>query len=74
MRIPPTPPDWRAGLAAMEPARAAALVTSPSLPDDYQPWDKIRYREPPTGMSHEEWWIKLKLGRMATFTLSLIHI
>jgi Fic family protein len=29
----------------------------------YLPWDKLRYRTPPDGLSHEEWWLITKLGR-----------
>ena len=29
----------------------------------YLPWDQLRYRKPPDGLSHEEWWLITKLGR-----------
>jgi len=29
----------------------------------YLHWDEIRYREPPHGLDHEQWWAAIKLGR-----------
>jgi hypothetical protein len=34
-----------------------------SAQDAYLPWDKLRYRQPPEGLSHEEWWVILKAAR-----------
>ncbi|MEU1167016.1 hypothetical protein ABZ372_44580, partial [Streptomyces sp. NPDC005921] len=31
--------------------------------DPYLPWDKIRFKTPPQGLSHEEWWAAIKLAR-----------
>jgi hypothetical protein len=31
--------------------------------DPYLPWDKLRYKTPPAGLSHEEWWLVTKLRR-----------
>src|SRR5262245_11502634 len=31
--------------------------------DPYIPWDKLRYKKPPAGLNHEEWWLVTKLGR-----------
>ncbi len=34
--------------------------------DEYLPWDKLRYKEPPSpDVTHEEWWLGLKLRRRA---------
>lgn len=30
---------------------------------EYLPWDKLRYKTPPEGLSHEEWWLGIRLGR-----------
>ncbi|WP_030149394.1 Fic family protein [Mycetocola saprophilus] len=40
------------------------LMTTPA-PDDtrYQHWSEIYYRPVPEGMTHEEWWVRLKLAR-----------
>ncbi len=29
----------------------------------YLPWDKVRYSKPPDGLTHEEWWVALKVAR-----------
>ena len=29
----------------------------------YVHWDKLRHLTPPNGLSHEEWWVAIKLGR-----------
>lgn len=29
----------------------------------YLHWDKLRHLEPPTGLSHEEWWLSIKIAR-----------
>jgi Fic family protein len=31
--------------------------------DTYLPWDKIRFKTPPSEFTHEEWWAAIKLGR-----------
>lgn len=33
--------------------------------EEYLSWDKLRYKEPPDGMTHEEWWMGLKFKRRA---------
>jgi Fic family protein len=35
----------------------------------YLHWDKLRYHEPPSGLSHEEWWAALKMARNASAKL-----
>lgn len=31
----------------------------------YLHWDELRYRKPPSGLSHEEWWLVTKLARQS---------
>jgi Fic family protein len=33
--------------------------------EDYLPWDKLRYKTPPDGLTHEEWWLTTKMSRQA---------
>lgn len=67
MRMPKTPPAWTeiiektrkrgrldAILAALEAASAKEL---------YPHWDRLVRYPPPEGLSHEEWWLALKLRR-----------
>ncbi|WP_024794340.1 Fic family protein [Tomitella biformata] len=30
---------------------------------DYLTWDKIRFKQPPSGLTHEDWWFAIKMGR-----------
>jgi len=39
----------------------ASQAGSPS--EKYLPWDKLRYKTPPEGLTHEEWWIAIKVAR-----------
>ena len=34
-----------------------------NLTEPYVAWDKLRHYEPPSDLSHEEWWYGIKLGR-----------
>ena len=39
--------------------------TKDSATSEYLPWDKLRYRTPPEGLNHEEWWLGVRMGRMS---------
>ena len=45
-------------------ARAMASVHSAGA-DRYMPWDQIRWRPVPEGMTPEEWWLISKVARNA---------
>lgn len=68
MRIPETPPksaEILKGLAA-DPGRLIEIsttVASPYVSGKYLHWDKLAYHDPPDDLSHEEWWLGLKLKR-----------
>lgn len=80
MRTPAKPPDFDALLSQVLKGgadRFAELVTGLRANDEavlsYLPWDKVRYRKPPNGMSHEEWWLLVKMARNgAARTLPLL--
>jgi Fic family protein len=55
------PPNWGATLA-QAPKRLAALLGAKA--SGYPHWDKLRHLEPPDGLTHEEWWAGLKIGRL----------
>lgn len=43
--------------------------------DEYLTWDKLRFKEPPGDLTHEEWWLALKFrrrARMRSLPLDLI--
>lgn len=33
----------------------------------YFHWDELRYRKPPEGLTHEEWWLGLKMRRQTSY-------
>lgn len=71
MKTPAVPPpmDPAEGLAAaLQRGLGAALgpVLAESSPT-YLPWEKLRFKEPPEGLSHEEWWYAVKLARLANY-------
>ncbi|MBI4896747.1 MAG: Fic family protein [Actinobacteria bacterium] len=60
-----TPPDTGDLLAAISPQRLRMILRARSLEPgpNYVHWDKLRYLEPPDDLSHEEWWLGIKLSR-----------
>ena len=68
MKMPAPPPD-NAQLfnkLAEHGERFIAVITSTSsgvAEQQYLPWDKLRYKTPPDGLSHEEWWYGVRLAR-----------
>jgi Fic family protein len=40
------------------------LLAAFSAPDRYLPWDELRNRQPPSGLTKEEWWAALKVRRL----------
>ena len=71
MRLPQTAPPLRSlmqDLAALAPADQLALFADPSPLDDagrYLPWDEVRHRKPPDGLTHRAWWLRLSTARRA---------
>ena len=78
MRLPQTPPDTRrppsreSSAETIEryarvweyAARVGGRVTHNGR---YLHWDELRHRQPPEGLSHEEWWTGLKLNRRSMY-------
>ena len=65
MRKPVAPPPqtklWReVGEQALS---ALGQVAEPSVRGEYVHWDKLRYLDPPPGLSHHAWWFALKIRR-----------
>ena len=69
MRIPKTPPDiadlfktyskdQKKFLEVMQSVSSGTIV-------NYIHWDELLYRKPPEGLMHEEWWLGLKIARLA---------
>lgn len=67
MHVEPPPSLSELMTSASPHALAAALDGSlngsASPQADYLHWDKLRHLAPPDGLSHEDWWLRLKLAR-----------
>jgi Fic family protein len=40
-------------------------VSSPTFDGRYLHWDELRFRKPPAGLTHQEWWLGLKMRRQS---------
>lgn len=63
-----TPPSVDEILAGLEPDRVMKAVArfsraAENASADYVHWDKLRHLQPPADLTHEEWWLWVKLGR-----------
>ena len=69
MRIPKTPPDFSDLIkkASADQKKLLELMhtVSSGTSGQYRHWDDPFYRKPPEGLTHEEWWLGLKMSRMA---------
>lgn len=71
MKIPKPPPkisDIIDELKEDDPTKLVAILTQgiPNVVTDaYIPWDKLRYKTPPTGLTSEQWWLGVRLSRQA---------
>lgn len=70
MKIPRTPPAFPELLHKLPPDRLIKILTAvhplpPRL--EYLHWDQLIRRSPPAGLTHEEWWLGLKLGRQPSY-------
>ncbi len=69
MKIPIKPPsqlELMKTLSESSPDRIIQMITmgiGPELSGRYFHWDELRHREPPQGLSHEEWWFAIKQAR-----------
>ena len=70
MRKPLTPPNFAKLMSGLsKPERLLAIfkaVSSPTSDGRYQHWDELRHRKPPEGLTHEEWWLGLKMRRQTS--------
>jgi Fic family protein len=70
MKIPARPPDYKQlleNVLGQGPPPAGKLQRllriGPLVNGEYRHWDRIRHMEPPDGLTHEEWWLGIKIGR-----------
>lgn len=71
MRLPKKPPSLSALLEKVRKKnRLSAIFTAkvgPSAEGKYLHWDRVSYYKPPSGLSHEEWWLAIKNARSRVF-------
>ena len=69
MKLPQRPPPRNALFAGVtDPEtylRMIRAVPGPTVAGKYLHWDKLRYRDPPEGLTLPQWWLGLKMHRMA---------
>src|SRR5215468_3161474 len=68
MKVPMPPPsleDIQAELMGNPELLVKLLSEVPGfgLMPDYLPWDKLHYKTPPPGLTHNHWWFALKTAR-----------
>ena len=58
-------PSYADLLKELEPDRMLGVLQSEvaNRTDEYVPWDKLRRLDPPSDLSHREWWFLLKFRR-----------
>ncbi len=63
-----SPPDFSAELKKLDDAERLVAVMQASASvgshHDYLHWDKLRHLQPPGDLTHAEWWLGVKLGRL----------
>jgi len=65
MKQPLTPKPFHELLAENREKFLAVLEPrlGPTVGGRYEHWDRLRRREPPEGLTHEQWWLGIKLSR-----------
>ena len=64
MHIPLPPPPLTSIQDSVDREQLTRLLqVSPLVNGKYLHWDKVRHRQPPEGLSHDEWWLGIKLAR-----------
>ena len=70
MKIPKSPPDLKTLFANISSDSEKFLdllrTVSPNINGKYLHWDDLLHRNPPEGISHEEWWLGIKMARNAS--------
>lgn len=67
MKLPAPPPEIFALLGKTPPKRLNEIVRGTSMlaAGRYLHWDNMRHRQPPEGLSHEEWWLGTRMARLS---------
>lgn len=64
------PPSWNDAVAALaglpDLVRRLVEYADPAPRGEYLHWDKLRHLAPPQHLTREQWWLAVKLARMAS--------
>ena len=65
MKLPLKAPQYRKLLLEIDSKRMMDIlnICSEHIPNKYLHWDQLRHRNPPDGISHQEWWVAIKFER-----------
>lgn len=66
MKPPMTPKPTAELLKETKPTRFKKIMQAVPQSErghEYHHWDKLRHLEPPDDLTHEEWWLGLKITR-----------
>ena len=71
MRIPQSPVSFNKLVVGLQkPERLMKIlqaVTDLTCDGRYLHWDELRFRKPPEGLTHEDWWVGLKMRRQTGY-------
>lgn len=71
MRIPQTPLAFNKLMAGLEKPeqilKVFQAVGDSTCDGRYLHWDEIRFRKPPENLTHQDWWLGLKMHRRAAY-------
>lgn len=66
VKVPMEAPEFHELFREMDPDQIRRIFSAdikPSQDGKYLHWDELRFREPPEGLSHREWWFGIKFTR-----------
>lgn len=67
MKIPQKPPGFSDLLTQIDDDRFPEILRlgEALISGKYLHWDSLRHRQPPEGLTHEEWWLGVKYSRIS---------
>ena len=66
VKIPESPPEFRLLFDGIDPERLGSIIAAGgSTGGKYRHWSELRHLDPPGDLSLEDWWLGIKLARMA---------
>lgn len=66
MKVPMDAPEFHDLIAEMDTEQMRRVLSGDIKPNQdgkYLHWDEVRYRTPPEGLNHREWWLGIKYAR-----------